>query len=86
MAPIGSVIKNTLVYVVIMGIAIFVSVQFFLFNGLVQLIKYAGGDNNDAGSTAIMGVFLGLLIIFVGLGLAINLSLPSIVGDEMVEF
>ena len=83
---IGSIIKNSLVYVIVMGVAIFFAVQTFLFTGAVALIQYADTGDLTTGTQAIFELFAGLLLIFVGLGLAINLSLPSIVSDQLVEF
>ncbi|MHA2501295.1 MAG: hypothetical protein ACXAE3_00280 [Candidatus Kariarchaeaceae archaeon] len=84
---VGSFIKNTLVYVIVMGVVIFFSVQLFLFTGLVGLIQYAGNTSLlETGTQAIFDIFAGLLLIFVGLGVAINLSLPSIVSDQLIEF
>jgi len=85
MAPIGSVLKNSIVYIIVVSVATFVAVNTFLFNGLVATIQYANG-NEEVGSTAITGLFTGLLIILVALGLGLALSIPNIVGDEMVEF
>lgn len=87
---IGSIIKNSLVYVIVMGIAIFLAVNLYLFNGVVGIIQYAADTGATGalaiGEKAILDIFIGLLIIFVGLGLAINVSLPSIVSDQLVEF
>ena len=85
MAPIGSVLKNSIVYIIVVSVATFVAVNTFLFNGLVATIQYANGDTT-VGSTAITGLFTGLLIILVSLGFGLALSIPNIVGDEMVEF
>ena len=85
MAPIGSVLKNSIVYIIVISVATFVAVNTFLFNGLVATIQYANG-NEEVGSTAITGLFTGLLVILIALGLGLALSIPNIVGDEMVEF
>ena len=85
MAPIGSVLKNSIVYIIVVSVATFVAVNTFLFNGLVATIQFANGDA-DVGGTAITGLFTGLLIILISLGLGLALSIPNIVGDEMVEF
>jgi len=85
MAPIGSVLKNSIVYIIVVSVATFVAVNTFLFNGLVATIQYANG-NEEVGSTAITGLFTGLLVILFALGLGLALSIPNIVGDEMVEF
>jgi len=85
MAPIGSVLKNSIVYIIVVSVATFVAVNTFLFQGLVDTIQYANG-NEEVGNTAITGLFTGLLIIFIALGLGLALSIPNIVGDEMVEF
>jgi len=86
MAPIGSVLKNSIVYIIVVSVATFISIQFFLFEGLVETIKHANGNSSDGGISAINGLFAGLLIIFIALGLGLALSIPNIVGDEMVEF
>ena len=85
MAPIGSVLKNSIVYIIVVSVATFVAVNTFLFNGLVATIQFANGDT-EVGGTAITGLFTGLLIILISLGLGLALSIPNIVGDEMVEF
>jgi len=87
MPPIGSVIKNTLVYIIVMGISVFISVNYFLVNALVNIIDYANDKSlTDTGTSGLISLLIGLFILFVGFGLALNLSLPSIVGDEMIEF
>ena len=85
MAPIGSVLKNSIVYIIVVSVATFVSVNTFLFQGLVDTIQYANGDAS-LGTDAITGLFLGILTLFIALGLGLALSIPNIVGDEMVEF
>jgi len=87
MAPIGSVLKNSIVYIIVVSVATFVAVDQFLFDGLVATIQYANGDTSETtGNIAINGLFFGILTIFIALGLGLALSIPNIVGDEMVEF
>jgi hypothetical protein len=90
MAPIGSVLKNMIVYVIVVGVGSFVGVFFYIFNGLVATIQYANDPDGPDAQTLINdganGLLFGTIIILISLGLGLALSIPNIVGDEMVEF
>jgi len=93
MAPIGSVLKNIIVYVIVVGVGSFVGVFFYIFPGLVATIQYANLDNplTDPNAQTLVndganGLLFGTIIILISLGLGLALSIPNIVGDEMVEF
>lgn len=92
MAPIGSVLKNIIVYIIVVGVGSFVGVFFYIFPGLVATIQYANLDdiNNQAATDLLNaganGLLFGTVIILISLGLGLALSIPNIVGDEMVEF
>jgi len=90
MAPIGSVLKNIIVYVIVVGVGSFVGVFFYIFPGLVATIQYANDPEGANAQTLINdganGLLFGTIIILISLGLGLALSIPNIVGDEMVEF
>jgi len=89
MPPIGSVIKNSLVMLIITAITSFVAVFYFLWSGLAVLIRSASDVQQYSSSeinTAAIQLTVGFLILLGGFGLGLSLSLPNIVGDEMIEF
>ena len=76
MAPIGSVLKNSIVFLIVMAVGSYIG-AFFFYLGMSDIINETAQYTNLA---------LSFLILFGTLGIGLALSLPNIVGDEMVEF
>jgi len=84
---IGSIIKNTIIYIAIMAIAAYIAFQYFLYGALRDIIAY----NNDQRlinlyNQGLVNLFIAILILATGFGIAQNVSLPSIVSDDLIEF
>lgn len=93
MAPIGSVIKNGLIFIILTAGITFLTVQLFLaealyFSALAADETVLGNTStaSDYLNSAARNLFFGLLILLAGVGIVLHKTLSDTIEDGMYEF